>query len=110
MLPNLFFNCGVRLSSGASGDCNNQLCLTEYFGNKTIFKKKPCCPLVRLFLAATCWNSRFGIETMCLDYFRNTKLTGMNNLIQRVSYPFVKAFPGVSCGSGYFGMYAGGNA
>ena len=34
----------------------------------------------------------------------------MNNLIQRVSYPFVKAFPGVSCGSGYFGMYARGNA
>lgn len=30
----------------------------------------------------------------------------MNNLIQRVSNPFVKAFPGVSCGSGYFGMYA----
>lgn len=57
-----------------------------------------------------CWNSRFGIETMCLNYLRNKQLTGMNNLIQRVSYPFVKAFPCVSCGSGYFGMYAGGNA
>ncbi len=57
-----------------------------------------------------CWNSRFAIETMRLNYLRNKQLRGMNNLIQRVSYPFVKAFPGVSCGSGYFSMYARGNA
>jgi hypothetical protein len=29
----------------------------------------------------------------------------MNNLIQCIRHPFVKAFPGMRCSSGYFSMY-----
>ncbi|MEA2014378.1 MAG: hypothetical protein U9N38_03620, partial [Thermodesulfobacteriota bacterium] len=57
----------------------------------------------RLFavaLNAVVGKCRTSIEAMDLNCHRNKQLMRMNKLIQCVSYPFVKAFPGVSCGSG----------
>ena len=54
-------------------------------------------------------NSRFRL-VLWLKKHGNERLMRMNDLMQRIGHPFVKAFPGMSCGSGYFGMRIWGNA